>query len=60
MPQNLAEEQLGALVLWVIEEGVWLILFDDFSLIHKDHPVGYSLGEPHLMGYAEHGHAFIS
>jgi hypothetical protein len=58
--QDLAEEQLGALVLRIVEELVWLVLLDDLALIHEDHPVGNLPGEAHFVGHAEHGHAFFS
>ena len=53
--QNLAQEQLGAVALRVVEEVVWRGLFDDFTLVHEDHPVCHGAGKAHFVGYAEHG-----
>src|SRR5262249_2175953 len=39
-PQNLAQEQLGALVLRVGEERLGLVHLDDLAGIHEHHPVG--------------------
>src|SRR5450830_127347 len=55
--QDLAQEQLGPIVLRVIEEVVRRGLFDDFALVHEDHAVRHGTGEAHFVGYAEHGHA---
>ncbi len=59
MPQNLAQEEPGALGLRVVEERLRRVLFNDLPLIHKDHAVGHGLGEAHFMGHADHGHAIV-
>src|SRR3990167_7304887 len=55
--QDLAEEQLGALVLRAVEEGFGIGLFDYLALVEEDHPVRHGVGEAHFVGHAEHGHA---
>eukprot|EP01032_Pedospumella_encystans_P002102 gene2102-2462_t len=57
--QDLAQEQLGALVLRIVEEFGRRILFDDLALVHEDDAVGDLAGKAHFMGHAEHGHAFF-
>src|SRR3546814_2751202 len=59
MMQNLAEEQLGARRLRVVEELLRLVLLDDLAAIHEDHPVGDLAGEAHLVSDAKHGHAAL-
>ena len=48
MPEDLAQEELGALRLRIVEEGLGFVLLDDLALVHEDHPVGHGLGEAHL------------
>src|SRR5258708_38532463 len=55
--QNLAGEQLGALVLGVGEELLGLVLLDDLAAIHEDHAVSHGAGKTHLVGDTDHGHA---
>ena len=57
--QDLAQEQLGAIILWVVEEVVRRGLFDDFALVHEDHAVGHGAGEAHFVGHADHGLSLI-
>src|SRR6056297_1293585 len=59
VPEDLTQEQLGALGLRVVEEFLGFILLHDLALIHEDHPVRDLAGEPHLVGDAEHGHALL-
>jgi hypothetical protein len=32
---------------------------NDLALVHEDHPVGDLAGKTHLVGDAQHGHAFL-
>ncbi len=57
MGQDLAQEQLGPVVPGIVEELVGFVPFDDLAFVHEDHPVGDRLGEAHLVGDDEHGHA---
>src|SRR5690606_27394310 len=50
--QNLAQEQLGPIVLRVLEERVRLVLLDDFATVHEDDAVGDLAREAHLVGDA--------
>ena len=59
MRQDLTQEQLGAVFLWIVKELVRIVLFDDLATVHEDHPVCHCLGKPHLMRYAEHGHPVL-
>src|SRR5262245_11325297 len=56
-PQNLAQEQLRALVLGLTEEDVRLVYFDELAGIHQHHPVCDLAGKPHLVAHHHHGHA---
>ena len=55
--QDLAEEELGALVLGVGEEVFGGAHFHDLAAVHEDDAVGDLTGEAHLVGDDEHGHA---
>src|SRR5262245_56420175 len=55
--EDLAEEELGALVARVGEERLRLVLLDDLAPVHEDHAIGHGAREAHLVGDAEHGHA---
>ena len=57
--QDLAEEQLGALVARVVEEFLGLVLLDDLALVHEDHAVGDLAGKTHFVGDADHRHAAL-
>src|SRR5260370_40234388 len=57
MTQDLAEEELGALVARIGEERLRLVLLDDLAHVHEDHAVGNRAGEAHLVGDAEPGPA---
>jgi two-component sensor histidine kinase len=57
--QNLAQEQLCPLGLWVVKERFWLVLLHDLTLIHKDNAVGNLTGKTHLVRDAEHRHALL-
>jgi len=56
-PQNLAQEQLGALVLRVAEEGRRLVHFDDLAIVEQHHAVRDLTGKSHLVAHHHHGHA---
>jgi hypothetical protein len=55
--QNLAQEQLGPLVLRMVEERLGLIHLDDLAGVHQDHPVCDLTGKCHLVAHHQHGHA---
>src|SRR5690606_12044360 len=57
--QDLAEEQLRALVPRVGEECLGAVLLDDLPLVHEDHPVRHLPGKAHFVGDADHGHAAL-
>ncbi len=52
MGQDLAQEKLGSLVLWIIEEFVGIILLDNLSLVHENDSIGHGFCEPHFVGNA--------
>ena len=39
MIKDLAEEQLRPVILWITEESIWLILFNNLTFIHEDNAV---------------------
>ena len=43
---------------WGVEQRFGRARFDDLALIQEHHPVGHLLGEAHLVGRHQHGHAF--
>ena len=55
--QNLAEEQLGALVLRMAEEGLGLVHLDDLAGVHQHHAVRDLARKAHLVAHHQHGHA---
>src|SRR4051812_29347712 len=57
--QDLAQEQLRALVLRVAEELVGRVHLDDLAVVHEDHAVRDLAREAHLVGDAQHGHALL-
>ncbi len=57
--QDLAEEQLGALVLGMREEFLRLVHFHDLPRVHEDDAVGDLAGKAHFVSDANHGHAFL-
>src|SRR5262249_15844734 len=57
MVQDLAQEQLRALGLGIVEEGMGFVLLDDLAPVHEDDPVRHRARKAHLMGDADHGHA---
>ena len=59
MPDNLAEEELRPLVLWIVEELLGWICFDDFTVVHENDIVGDRTREAHLVGNTDHSHAFL-
>jgi len=59
MLNYLAEEQLCAFVLRIIEEFIGLVLFDNLTRIHENNPIRNLLGETHFVGDTEHCHAFF-
>ncbi len=42
-------------MLRAVEDLVGRTLFDDVSVVHEDDPVCDVAGEPHLVGYHDHG-----
>ena len=57
MVEDLAEEQLGAIQLRIIEELVRLVLLDDLTEIHENDAVGDRRCKPHFVGHTEHRHS---
>src|SRR5450830_808752 len=57
LPQNLTQEQLGALVLRMSEKLLRFIGLDDLPLVHQHHPVCHLTGETHLVADHDHGGA---
>src|SRR5581483_1742452 len=55
--KDLAEEELRALGLRIVEEGLGFVLLNDFATIHEDHTIGHGAGETHLVRHADHGHS---
>src|SRR4051812_28216735 len=55
--QNLAQEELRALVARVGEELRRRVHFDDLACIHEDDTIGDLPGKTHFVRDAEHGHA---
>src|SRR5438477_1109543 len=56
--QDLAEEQLGALVLGMRKKFIRLVRLDDLPRIHEDDAVRDLPGKTHLVADHQHGHAF--
>ncbi len=52
-------EQLGALVLRMVEELLRRVRLDDLALVHEHDAVGDLPGEAHLVGDDQHGHAVL-
>ena len=50
MPDNLAKEELGPLVLWIVEELLGWVPFDNFTAVHENDLVGDRTREAHLVG----------
>ena len=50
--QNLAQEQLGPVILRVVEEVIGRRLFHDLALVHEDHAVGHGARKAHFVGDA--------
>ena len=59
MAQNLAKEQLGSIRLRIVEEFTRFVLLNDLALIHEYDAIRHLTGKAHLMGHAEHRHAFF-
>ena len=57
--QDLTQEQLGPLVLWIVEKRLGVGLLDDFSFIHKHDAVGHPVRKSHFMRHHNHRHAFL-
>ena len=47
--QNLIQEQFCPVILRVVEEVIRGRLFNDFTLIHENHPVGHGAGKAHFV-----------
>ena len=59
MIQDLAEEQLGTVVLRIAEEIFRVVFLDDLTFIHEDDAVGHLAGKAHLMRNHDHSHAVL-
>jgi hypothetical protein len=44
---------------YALQEGFWLVFFNNLSLIHKDNTVCNLLSKTHLMGYTKHSDALF-
>lgn len=55
--QNPLQELSRPRFLGVFEDFGWRPLFDDGAFVHVDDAVGDLVGEAHLVGGEEHGHA---
>ena len=55
--QDLAQEQLRAFVLRMLEESLWLVDLDDLSIGHEYDPIGHLPGKTHFVGDDQHGDA---
>jgi len=56
--KDLAQKKLGPIVLRIIKKFFGCIALHNFSVIHKEHPVGHAFCKSHFMGHHDHGHAF--
>ncbi len=54
--ENLTQEELGAIFLWIGEEVLRCSHFDDVTVSHEDNTIGNGAGETHLVGDNDHGH----
>ena len=55
--QNLGEELLGTLRLWVVDDLGGSSGLDDHSAVHKNDLIGDLAGEPDFVGNDRHRHA---
>ena len=58
--QDLAQEELCAIVLRFVKECFWIIFLNDLTLIHENHSVGDLARETHFMGHHKHCHPVTS
>lgn len=54
--ENLVKKYLGSCAFWTVKELNRLRLLDNFSIIHKDHPVCHRARKSHLVSNANHSH----
>ena len=59
MSENLRQEVLGTIGLRIFEEIIRRALFENLAVGHEHDLVGHLAREAHLMGHAQHGHAFM-
>jgi len=57
--ENLLEENQGPLVLGIFVELLRGSFLNDLAFVHEDDPVPDFPGKAHLMGDADHCHAFL-
>ncbi len=55
--EDLAEELGCSVVFRMVEKCLWIILLDDFPLVHENNAIGDGSGKAHFVGHAEHSHA---
>ena len=48
--QDFCEEVFCAVRFRIIEESVFRRVFDNFTLVHKDHPIRHFTGKAHFVG----------
>ena len=54
--QDLAEELFGARLHFTAEEHLSRNVFDNFSIVHEDNPVGDVAGKAHFVGHDDRSH----
>src|SRR4030067_3141766 len=57
--QDLAEEELGPLMLGVFKKFFGCISLYDLTEVHKKNSVGHTLGKTHFVSDDNHGHALL-
>ena len=58
MPQDLADEFTGLILLRVVEDRPRVADLDHQPVIHEDHPLRHLPHERHFMADDQHGHVF--
>ena len=54
-----SHQEIGVRMGRMVENGVFLAHFDDFSHIHDCYPVGYVIDQREIMGYEHISQAFL-
>ena len=58
MRENLAKEKFCAVIFWILKKFNRRVSFDYLTMVHENHHIGDRARETHLVGHANHGHAF--